>query len=278
MISLVQPLHIGNAIRLHFAPPVGARFWRVLRKETDDIVGYDDPSAFLVYEGSEDAAIDSMLLRNGIRQFYQPFWTADGVTWQAGPVATATPAADYAEYTTDVLSFLRERLEAGLLVEVERGSFQTELGYIQVLMGSPSLERDLRFPLVTLHVESETSGERALGEDISGDEFDAIGFDWDESEGWWGDHTITVIGWSLNGDERNELRKALRRIVIGNMPVFEAQGWTRIDFRAEDIDAVNGEYPSPMYQVMGTFSCIAPVRVGGKVDAISTVISRSLNA
>lgn len=278
MISLVQPLHIGNAIRLHFAPPAGARVWRVLRKETNDIAGHEDPTAFRVYEGAEDVAIDAMLLKNGIEQFYKPFWTSDGTNWTAGPSVSGTPGADYAEYTTDVLSFLRERIEAGLLVEVERGNFQTELGYIQVLMGSPSLERDLRFPLVTLHMESETSGERALGEDISGDEFDAIGFDWDESEGWWGEHTVTVIGWSLNGDERNELRKALRRIVIGNMPVFEAQGWTRIDFRAEDIDAVNGEYPSPMYQVMGAFSCIAPVRVGGKVDAISTVISRSLNA
>lgn len=278
MISLVQPLHIGNALRLHFVPPAGARVWRVLRKETNDIGGHDDPTAFRVYEGSEDVLIDSMLLKNGVEQFYKPFWTTDGVTWTAGPVASGTPSADYTEFTPDVLSLLRERLEAGLLVEVERGNFQTELGYIQVLMGSPSLERDLRFPLVTLHMENETSGERALGEDISGDEFDAIGFDWDESEGWWGEHSVTVIGWSLNGDERNELRKALRRIVIGNMPVFEAQGWTRIDFRAEDIDAVNGEYPSPMYQVMGTFSCIAPVRVGGKVDAISTVISRSLNA
>lgn len=277
MINLVQPLHIGNALRLHFTPPTGAVVWRVLRKDTNDIAGHDDPTAFLAYEGVDHVTVDSALLRNGVQQFYKPFWTSDGVTWTAGAVATGTPAANYAEYTTDVLSSLRERIEAGLIVEVERGNFQVELGYVQVMMGSPSLERDLRFPLVTLHMESETSGIRAIGEAIAGDEFDSIGFDWDESEGWWGEHTITVIGWSLNGDERNELRKALRRIVIGNMPVFEGLGWTQLDFRSEDIDAVNGEYPSPMYQVMGTFSCIAPVRVGGKVDAISAVISRSIN-
>jgi len=277
MIHMVQPLHVGNALRLHFTPPAGAVVWRVLRKETNDIAGHSDPTAFLAYEGDDHVTVDATLLRNGVQQFYKPFWTSDGAIWTSGPVVSGTPVADYAEYTPDVLSFLRDRLEAGLAEEVQRGSFQVELGYVQVMMGSPSLERDLRFPLVTLHVESETSGERAIGEAIAGDAFDSIGFDWNESEGWWGENSITVIGWSLNGDERNELRKALRRIVIGNMPVFESQGWTQLDWRAEDIDAVNGEYPSPMYQVMGTFSCIAPVRVGGTVDAISTVITRSLN-
>lgn len=277
MIHMVQPLHVGNALRLHFTPPAGARVWRVLRKTTDDIAGHDDPSAFLAYEGVDDVTVDATLLTNGERVFYKPFWTADGVTWTPGPVWSGTPAPNYEEHTPDVLSFLRDRLEAGLKIEVERGNLQSDVGYLQVMLGAPSLERDLRFPLVTIHMERDGSGERALGECISGDTFDAIGFDWDESEGWMSECTVTVIGWSLNGDERNELRKALRRIVIGNMPVFESYGWTRLDFNAEDIDAVNGEYPAPMYQVMGTFSCIAPVRVGGKVDAVSTVISRSLN-
>lgn len=277
MIHMVQPLHIGNALRLHFTPPAGAVVWRALRKETNDIGAHDDPTAFLAYEGVDNVTVDATLLRNGVQQFYKPFWTADGVTWTAGPVVSGTPVADYAEYTPDVLSFLRERIEVGLLEEVNRGNFLTELGSVQVMVGAPSLERDLRFPLVTIHLEAETSGERAIGECISGDVFDSIGFAWDESDGWWADNTVTVIGWSLNSDERNELRKAMRRIVIGNFPVFESHGWTQIDWRVEDIDAVNGEYPSPMYQAMGTFSCIAPVRVGGKVDAISTVISRSIN-
>ena len=218
-----------------------------------------------------------MLLRNGTQQFYKPFWTSDGIAWTAAPVVAATPAASYTEHTPDVLTELRARIEAGLLVEVQRGNFAVDIGYIQVMLGSPSLERDLRFPLVTIHMEHEGDGERAIGDDISGDEFDSIGFAWDESEGWLSECTVTVIGWSLNADERNELRKALRRVIIGNMAVFESFDWTRVGFRAEDIDAVNGEYPSPMYQVMGTFSCVAPVRVGGKVGAISDVIARSQN-
>ena len=278
MLSLAQPLHIGNAIRLHFSPPAGAVEWRVLRKETNDISGPSDVSAFVAYSGDDHVAVDATLLRNGLQQFYAPFWTSDNwATWTATDVVAATPQADYTEHTPDVLSFLRERIEAGLLVECQRGNFQTELGMIQVYTAPPSLERDLRFPLVTIHMEREGSGDRALGEVLSSDHFDAVGFDWDESEGWLSDESITIIGWSLNGDERNELRKALRRVLMGNMPVFEAFGWTRIDLHAEDIDAVNGEYPSPIYQTMNTFSCIAPVRVGGKVDAISDVIVRSIN-
>ncbi len=277
MIHLVQPLHVGNALRLHFTPPPGAVMWKVLRKETSSFAGHADPDAFLAYEGDDHVAVDATLLRNGVQQFYQPCWTTDGASWTAGPVVSGTPEADYAEHSTDVLSFLRDRLEAGLLVECQRGNFQTEGGYIRVILGSPSLEQDLRFPLVTVHMEREGSGERAIGEAISGDYFDAIGFEWGESEGWLADCNVTMIGWSLNGDERNALRQAMRRIIIGNMEVFESFGWTRIDFHAEDIDAVNGEYPSPIYQVMGTFSCIAPVRVGGTVDAISAVFSRSIN-
>ena len=40
-----------------------------------------------------------------------------------------------------------------------------------------------------------------------------------------------------------------------------------------DTDAVSGEYAAPLYQVMATLSCVAPVRVGGEVPAVSAVES-----
>lgn len=268
MISIVQPLHIGNALRLFIEPPAGALRWRVLRKGSDAFAGHDDPSALVAYEGDDKVVLDFTALPNEVMAFYRPFYTADGVTWSAGPTSSGTPRATYEEFTTDVMALLRDRLEAGLKVEVERGNLINELGYVQVYTAPPSLERDLRFPLVTMSLENEASGYRGIGENISGDEFDSIGFEWGESEGWLENVTIKIVGWSLNSDERLELRKAIRRIIIANLQVFGDAGMDQVDLSASDDDAVNGEYAAPIYLVNATLSCVAPVRVGGDVSAI----------
>lgn len=274
---MVQPLHIGNALRLFIEPPDGVRAWKVLRKGSNTFTGHDDPSALLVFHGDDRVIVDSQSLQNTVMQFYCVFYTADGVTWTASNVANGTPDAIYEDHTTDVLSNMRERLEAGLLVECQRGNFATELGYIQVYTAPPSLEQNLRFPLVTIHLEDESSGERALGESIAADEFDGIGLGYNETEGWLANVKLVIIGWSLNSDERIELRKALRRLIVGNFPVFDSYGWVMPNLTQSDLDAVNGEYPSPLYQTMNNFSCAAPVRVSGRVGSISAVISRSIN-
>lgn len=271
MISLVQPLHVGNALRLFIEPMAGAVRWRILRRASDTFAGPDDDSAYLVYEGVDRIIIDDRYLTNEQMAFYKPYYTADGVVWTAGPTASGTPAAIYEEHTTDAMSVVRERLEAGLKIEVERGNLINELGYIQVYTAPPSLEQNLMFPLVTITLDSDASDIRGIGEDISGDEFDAIGFDWLESEGWWANVQLSIVGWSLNSDERIELRKAIRRVIIANMPVLVSHGIDQINLSMSDIDSVNGEYGAPLYQVMANFSCVAPVRVGGRVDAITDV-------
>ena len=169
------------------------------------------------------------------------------------------------------MSVLRDRIEAGLLVEVQRGNLVTDLGYVQVYTSSPSLERDLRMPLVTIHLDNEAPAERAVGESVASDQFNAVGFDWDDSEGWIANVSVLIIGWSLNSDERIELRKAIRRIIIGNLPVFEGLGWITPSLTQQDNDAINGEYPAQIYQVINTFTCLAPVRVGGTVPAVRTI-------
>ena len=277
MISMIQPLNAGNALRLFLQPPDGAVRWKVLRKGNGTFSGHDDPSAIVAHEGDERVIVDTAFLQNEVMAFYCPFYTSDGATWTAGPVATGTPAAIYQEHTTDVLSFLRERLEAGLLVEVQRGNFAPDLGYIQVYTAPPSLEQNLRLPLVTVHLDNEEPAERAIGELVDTDEFNAIGFDWQESEGWLASVRVMVIGWSLNSDERLELRKAIRRIVIANLPVFAAQGWEQVSLSQQDIDAINGEYTAQLYQVMSTFTCLAPVRVSGTVGAVRDISVRSNN-
>lgn len=276
MISMVIPLHAGNALRLLLKPPAGAVRWKVLRRGDASFVGHDDPGALLVYQGNEDTIVDAQSLQNEVMAFYCVYYTSDGATWTASNVAHGTPKATYQDHTTDVLSLMRDRLEAGLLEECQRGTFMTELGYVQVYTAPPSLERDLRFPLVTIHLDYEGSDDRAIGECISGDTFDSIGWDWDESEGWLANVRLQIVGWSLNGDERIELRKALRRIIVANLPVFDSFGWITPSVQQQDIDAINGEYPAQIYQVMTTFTCVAPVRVSGTVDAIREISVRRI--
>lgn len=271
MISMVQNLYAGNALRLFLQPPAGAVSWRVLRKGADDFTDQNDPAAFLVYEGDEKIIVDAEFLTNEVMVFYRPFYF-DGTTWTAGPTNHGTPTATYADHSTDVLAFMRDRLERGLLVEVQRGNLTHELGYVQVYTAPPALEQSLRFPLVTIHLDNESPGVRGIGENISGDEFDEVGFQWEESEGWLADVQLSIIGWSLNSDERIELRKALRRIVVANLPVLQSRGIDQVSLNQQDVDAVSGEYGAPVYQVVNTFSCIAPVRVSERIDPITDVI------
>lgn len=271
MISIVQPIHAGNALRLFIEPPAGAVRWKVLRKGSDTFSGVDDPSALVAYDGDELVVVDSAFLPNGVMAFYRPYYTTDGLAWTAGPTAYGTPAATYEEHTTDVMSLVRERMEAGLKVEVERGNLQNDLGYIQVYTAPPSLEQNLLFPLVTITLDEDSSDNRAIGENISGDEYDAVGFAWEESEGWLANVQITLVGWSLNSDERIELRKAIRRVIIANLGVFASHGMDQVNLQMNDVDAVNGEYGAPIYQVMANLSCTAPVRVGGINEGAVTI-------
>lgn len=273
MISMIQPLPVGNSLRVFLEPPTGAVRWRVLRKGSDTFAGHDDDEALVAFEGDTKVFVDSASLQNEVMAFYHPFYQfADG-SWQSSRTSHSTPVSSYLEYTTDVMSTVRDRLEAGLLVEVQRGNLNAELGYVQVYTAPPSLERDLRLPLVTVHMENESPAERAIGEDISGDYFDLLDFDWTETEGWLAQVQITFVGWSLNSDERLELRKALRRIIVANLPVFEAHGFVQVSLSQQDADAVNGEYGAPVYQVINSLSCLAPVRVGQDIPAIREVIS-----
>lgn len=270
MINLIQPIPVGNALRLFIEPPVGSTYWRVLRKAADNFTGPDDSSAHVAYEGDEKIFVDAQYLQNEQMVFYKVYYRT-GNSWTPSATSSGTPSATYEDHSTEVLSVMRDRIERGLLVECQRGNFQPENGYISVYTAPPSLEQDLRFPLVTIHLDRESPAIRGLGDDISGDEFDSIGFDWLESEGWLAQVQLSIVGWTQNSDERIELRKALRRLIVGNMQVLADQGIVQVEASFEDNDMVSGEFNAPIYQVVTSFSCIAPVRVGNKVAPIAAV-------
>lgn len=262
MISMIQPMAIGNALKLHIVPPPGAEYWRVLRKGTDDIANEDDEFAFVAYEGDSKIFIDAAHLQNDVRVFYVPFYRVAGA-WVRGEGNYGTPTASYEDYSTEVLSVVRDRLEAGLTVEVQRGNLMSGLGYIQVLTAPPNVNMNIQFPLVTLSLEGESRDLRGIGEDTMGDFLDEEDDEWLEHEGWLASVQVSIVGWSLNPDERIELRKAIRRVIVGNLNVFADKGMSLPNLSLKDDDAVNGEYgDTPMYLVTGIYSCIAPVRVG----------------
>ena len=269
MISMVQPLHVGNALRLFLKPPARATHWVVLRGTTPDLE-MGAPDATEVYKGDEAIFIDTHYVVNGIPLRYRPFYFVDGAyVPSAGGYGIAESL--YVEKTTDVLSFVRERLELGLRIECDRGVLAPELGYVQVINAAPALDESIRFPVVTVHLESDDPTEHGIGEMLAADAFNADSNAWDESEGWMSAARITVIGWSLNSDERIALRQAIRRVLIANLPLFADRGWLKVEFGQQDVDSVNGEFPVPMFQSLGNFTCEAPVVVGGGVSPVRAV-------
>ncbi|ATI15632.1 hypothetical protein [Bordetella phage vB_BbrM_PHB04] len=264
---MIVPLAVGNALRVFLEPPAGARRWRILRKAADTFTGQDDPNAFLVYEGDERSALDSQHLQNGTLYHYRAYYW-DGAAWTPSATATGTPNSTYEDCSTDVLTVLRDRLALGLQAEVKRGTLRAKDGAIKVLVATPIFEQT-RFPVVSVHLLSESPAERGVGELIVPDFFDDD--DWNEHEGWLAGVQIAFIAWSLNPDERIALRKALRRIIVANLPVFDANGFVKVEIAQQDVDAVSGEYPAPVFQAAGTFNCLAPVIVRDQVDPITDV-------
>jgi hypothetical protein len=271
MISLIQPVAAGNALRIFLEPPPGAVWWRLLRKVADTFTDESDPDALLIYEGSaEKNTLDIAQLVNGTLYYYRPYYRV-GADWVAGATVTATPNATYEGIGGDVLELVRDRLDLGLQEEVRRGALTHDQGHIKVLTAPPIFE-DTVFPVVTVHLTEDSPAERAIGEMVEEDQFDADSFGWAEKEGWLARTSLTIMGWTMNPDERIDLRKALRRLVQANLPIFDFAGMVQIEFSQQDTEDF-ASYSAPVYQVLCTFSCLSPAQVGAKVGAIRDVVT-----
>lgn len=268
MISSIQPLAAGNALRVFIDPPANAVSWRLLRKDADTFTGQDDVAAVVVMDGDERIAVDAVRLANSVPAFYRVY-AFNGSAWTAGETKSATPLASYKEVTTDVLQFVRERLDVGLQVEVARGTLKAPAGHIQVLTAPPVYEAS-RWPVVSVHLDNDASAERGLGEQLESDSYSSSTDSWTETEGWLADVQLTVMGWSLNPDQRIELRKALRRIIIANLPIFDSIGMVRVNLSQRDGEDFTS-YEAPVYQAICTLSCEAPVLVANDIDTIHEV-------
>lgn len=268
---MLSPLPIGNALKVFLAPPASAVLWRVLRTEGTSFVDENDASATVVYQGTQKYLVDAADLQNGVTYTYGAFFF-DGTAWTPSPVVSGAPAAAYDDQSTDVLSVVRDRLQAGLDNEILRRTLFPQEGVIDVLNAPPAFE-DTRWPVVTVHVTTDGSGDRAIGEEFTDTEFDPATGLWDETNGWLARVHLTVVGWSKNPDERIALRQALRRLVIGNLPVFDSYGMVQIDWQQTDEDVMSG-YPVPVFQTVGSFTCMAPAVIRSTFGSVAGVSSQ----
>lgn len=270
MISEVRPIAAGAALRLSLLPPAGAAQWRVLRNGVDAFAGADDPGVVLAYAGSDTSFVDAAPgLVNLAPAFYRAYYWIAGA-WVASTTASGTPQATYGDESTDAQSLVRDRLEEGLKVEVARGTFVFEDGRgIPVLTAPPMVDQTV-YPVVTVHMEGEDPADRAIGEMIASDSL-ALDGSWQEHEGWMSSVTLEIAAWCLNPDERIAMRQALRRLVVANLPVFDAAGMVEIAFSQRDAEFLSGEFGAPVFQTVGIFTCRAPVVVTTGFPAIADV-------
>lgn len=268
---MVIPLPVGNAQRIFINAPLGAVLTRVLRKTADNFTGQADPAALIVADTVDNAVIDVTGLVNGTPYFYRAYHF-DGVAWaDSGVSVSGVPAATYFDRSVDVQSVLRDRIDAGLKVEIVRGVLLPQSHKIAVLTAPPIFDQT-RLPMVTVHLENESPAQMGIGDILMPDDFDVLAGQWEESTGWLARTQLTITCWSLNPDERLNLRRALRRVLTANKPVFESLGMVNVEFPMNDMADFNS-FGAPVYQVMCSFSCLAPVLVADQVAPVSDVVA-----
>lgn len=245
--------------------------WRLLRHADAESAAADDPAAVLVDDGDGNegyvAALD-LGVANGVECVYCVYFY-DGVTWSpSGEVRTITPAY-FAEplYTApDLADFLRERLASALAAEVTAGRLRHESGAVPILSAYPQIDQ-VRLPIVTVILQSRRPEVRAVGELAIPDVFSDADDVWSSYEGWL-DRSIAQIGVvAINHEDRRRLRDAVQRVLMLNLPILDARGFTLPELSLSDT-ADFEQHNTPLYQSVFSLSCVHPALVRTRFDPI----------
>lgn len=268
MITFLKPLPVGNAVRALLAPPEGAEVCRVLRRLDPDFTGEDDAGAVVAYEGRDSYFVDDHKLKNDTVYFYCPFYRI-GSDWEPGDVESVVPVAGLRAIWPDPLEKVRERLEAGLRVEVVEGHLKATAGLVPCFTAPPAYD-GTNFPIMTVHMDNDAPSQRGIGEIVMVDVQDDDGM-WREAEGWLSTVRLKIVGWMpQNADVRNKLRLATKMVLVGNLPVFAAAGMDQVEFSQADVEDMES-YAVPMYQTITTLTCNAVYLVESRESAIADV-------
>ncbi len=268
MITAAHVPIVGNAVILQLDAGGAELVRRVLRRADNSFSGPSDPDARLIYEGVGARAVD-LAAANGTAWHYKAFSLVDGafVDNDSEPVV-ATPQARYQPLGVDIEAALKLRLELGLAQEMERGLLRVKLLgrngaqaplRIAVVYG-PALFGETDWPVVSVQLKNSTPAERSVGESLfGGDEF--------EGESWLSAQSVEITAWTQNPDQRREMRLALTRIVMANLPILEALGVVLADPRVTVMDFLdNSQFPVPVYAASISLSVFVP-------DGVAAVIS-----
>lgn len=277
-IALLRTLPIGNAVEVSLNVDGGVSHVTLLRKEAvSGFAGHSDPNATIVLD--EDVPIYSQVrlfpglldtegLTDGRLYYYRAYgYHAARAVWLASDSQGITPEPTASLDGPDPLAVVRDRIRAAIRAEVVAGNLKPKSADIEVLTAPPQAERTA-WPVVSVHVDNDQSTERGLGEFSGTDLWDSDAEVWREGEGWLSRWNLTIMGWSLNPDERISLRKAIKKAVMGNLPVFEHLGLLTPDLSLKDHEDFN-TYGFPVYMVTGNFTCLAPAWLSGQTAAIA---------
>lgn len=265
MIACLNSYASGNAIGIMLNPPSTAVKWRLLRNLNG--IFTDQDGAGLVYEGNERHVTDIAALDNGVTVYYQPFYF-NGTAWTTALARSITPNVTLINRTVDVLSLVRDRLDLGLNALVDRGDLQHPNGIIPVLTASPQLE-DTVFPVVTVHLQSDSNDTHFLGDTFNDDLYNDD-LTVSDVEGYYSQCTLEIVAWSLNGDERKQVRAAMKAILQANIKIFAANEIEEISLQYSDQEDFQS-YHCPMYMANCTMRCLAPSVVLGSDPSVQVV-------
>lgn len=273
MISLVQKIPSGNGLRVLLQPPAAATRIRLLRKESDDFTGWDDADALVISDGKDRCITDVSGLINGTPVYYRAYYQIVGA-WAQTSSFRAVPEATFLDRSVDPMTLVRDRLELGLKVYVDRGQISHERGFVPVLTASPQIE-DVPLPLATVHLLADAPDLRSLGEVSTNDVFSGEDGMWHSFEGGYSRTDLTIVGWSLNSDERIVMRNALKAVLMANLSVFDAAGLLMVSWNFSDMEDFQ-TYGAPVYQAICKFTCYAPSAVESVDPAVRDVVIHSV--
>lgn len=272
MIQLASAPPCGNAAAILVSPDDGATAWALLRRLDDGFTDVEDAEAITVETGvTDDQVLDVGDLVNGTTYFYQHFCLVDGVWRVSGDPRGVIPA--YRDqplfHSPDVAATVRQRLDLGLRAELALHRLSHPSGAIPVLRAPPQIETT-KPPVVAVMLERRAAEVRGIGELILPDKFeDEL---WTCHEGWLDRSTVQIVAWALNPDDRNRLRDAIQRVLMLNLPVWDAFGFTQVDTpESEDFDFES--YNAPLYQSVFSFTCLHPAVVIDRVTPIHHIES-----
>lgn len=274
-IALLRAMPIGSGVEASLNVDGGVSRVRLLRKPADDFAGWDDPDAAVVVDATVTAARYVWLwpsaldetVENGATYHYRVYgYHAATAAWLASETRSIAVVPTATLYGPDPLTVVRDRLRVGLQTEIDAGRLKPSAGKIDVLTAPPQVEHT-SWPVVSVHLDSDQSAERALGEITGTDAYDAADDSWEDGEGWLSRWNLSIVGWSLNPDERISVRKAIKKTILGNLSTFESAGMILPDLTMKDTEDF-GTYGFPVYMTTGAFTCLAPAWLAGRTPAI----------